>query len=83
VKSKLASPVKGKHQLNHPGIAAFITNTSLEYNQPRFRDMVCGRVLTLAEISVAKDNASIKLITAECGASPGGQTGFLAAVNKD
>jgi hypothetical protein len=41
------------------------------------------RVLTLAEISVAKNNASIKLITAELGASPGGQTGILAAVNCD
>jgi hypothetical protein len=41
------------------------------------------RVLPFTEISEAKNNASIKLITAELSAPSGGQTCLLAAVNKD
>jgi hypothetical protein len=39
------------------------------------------RALSFAEISEAKNNASIKLIPAECGAAPGGQAELLATVN--
>jgi hypothetical protein len=41
------------------------------------------RVLPFTEIFEAKNNASIKLIAAELGAPPGGQTYFLTAVNCD
>jgi hypothetical protein len=41
------------------------------------------RLLTFAEISVAKNNAAIELITAELRASAGGQAKILAAINCD